>query len=62
MFLQIFFYTILAKYPPKRTRLHHFFLIFSGEQAPEPPKQTRGFAMQIPPLFQKYFEPPLPPK
>ena len=57
----IFFYKILAKYSPKRNKLHHFLKIFSEENALEPPYQTRGFAMQIPPLFQKYFEPP-PPK
>ena len=35
--------------------------IFSGEHTPEPPSK-RVAAMQIPPLFQKNFEPPPPPR
>ena len=42
---------IFTKYSPKRT-------IFWEEHAPEPPYQTLGCAIQIPALFQKYFEPP----
>ena len=30
----IYFYKIFAKYSPKRTKLHHFLKIFSGEHAP----------------------------
>ena len=63
----IFFYKVLAKYSPKRTKLHHLKKKFWGA-CPQTPL-TRGFAtrcialcaMQIPRLFQKYFEPPPPP-
>ena len=54
----IFFYQILAKYSPKHTKLHHLKKIFRGIIPPNPPNHR---AMQIPPLLQKYFEPP-PPK
>ena len=33
----ILFYKILAKYSPKRTKLHHLKKNNSGEHAPEPP-------------------------
>ena len=33
----IFFYKILAKYSPKRTKLHHFLKKFLGEACPELP-------------------------
>ena len=42
----------LVKYFPKRTKLHHF-KFFSRGACPRTPYQTRGFAMQIPPLFLK---------
>ena len=39
IFTNIFFYKILAKYSPKRTKLHHFKKIFSGgEHVPTFPK------------------------
>ena len=37
IFLITFFDKILAKYSLKRTKLHPFLKIFSGEYAPEPP-------------------------
>ena len=50
------FFKILAKYSPKRT----IFKNFPGEACPRTPitDAWRIRAMQIPPLFQKYFEPP----
>ena len=58
----IFFYNILAKYSPKRTKLHHFLKNSRGSMSPNPPSKRVATprAMQIPPLFQKYFEPPPP--
>ena len=50
----IFFYKILGKYSPKRSKSHHFFKFSRGSMPLR--------AMQIPPLFQKYFEPPPPPR
>ena len=35
----IFFYKILAKYSSKRTKLYHFFKIFWGEHARNPPSK-----------------------
>ena len=35
----IFFYKIVAKYTPERTKLHHFKIFFLGEHAPEPPSK-----------------------
>ena len=66
IFTIIFLIKFLAKYSPKRTILKNFL---GGSMPPNPPNKTRGFAtrcmalraMQIPPLLQKYFEPP-PPK
>ena len=43
-----FFYRILVKYSPKRTKLHPFFL---GEHAPEPPSKYPHFS-------QKNLNPP----
>ena len=69
----IFFYNILVKYSPKRTKLHHLKKILEGT-CPQTPLATRGLAtrcmarnaavcaMQIPLLLQKYFEPPPPPR
>ena len=62
----IFFLQNFSKIFSKTHQIVSFLKIFSGEHAPEPPYQTRGFAtrcmarsaMQIPPLLQKYFEPP----
>ena len=54
----IFFYKILAKYSPKRTKLLHFKKKFSREHAPEPPPSKRVAlprAMQKPKLFKKIF-------
>ena len=56
---------MLAKYSPKRTKLHHFQKFSRGSMppnrpiAPEPPSK-RVASMQIPPPLQKYFEPPPP--
>ena len=62
----VFFYKIFAKYSPKRTKLHHF-LKFSLGACPRTSLANAWTrmelrVMQIPPLFQKYFEPPPPPK
>ena len=53
------FYKILAKFSSKRTKLHHFLKFSRGSMPPNPPSKH---AMQIPPNFQQYFEPPLPPR
>ena len=62
--LQIFFfYKILAKYSPKRIKLHHFLEIFRGSMPPNPlANACLCHALHVPPLFKKYFEPPHPPK
>ena len=69
IFLNNFFDKILAKYSLKRIKLHHF-LKFSWGVCPRTPLANEWLchalrmarsAMQIPPLFQKNFEPP-PPK
>ena len=57
IFYNIFFCKILAKYSPKRTKLHYFLKFSWGSMSPNPPSKR---ALQTPPLFQKYFE-PLPP-
>ena len=50
---------MLAKYSPKGTKLHHFKKISRGSMHPNPPsKRVANRAIQIPPLFQKYFESP----
>ena len=59
----IFFLQNFSKIFSKTHQIAPFLKIFSREHAPEPPKQTRCMAlraMQIPPLLQKYFEPPPP--
>ena len=57
----IFFLQNFSKIFSKTHHIAPFFKIFSGEHAPD---QTRDCialrAMQIPPLFQKDFEPPPP--
>ena len=55
-----FFLQNFSKIFSKTHQIAPFLKIFSGEHTPEPPYQTRGFAI-IPPLFQKYFEPRPPP-
>ena len=35
--LAIFFYKILTKYSPKRTKLHHFLKFSRGSMPPNPP-------------------------
>ena len=53
----IFFYKILAKYSPKRTKLHHLKKIIGGACPQTPLANTNN------PTFQKkYFEPPPPSK
>ena len=39
-----FYYTILAKYSPKRTKLHHFFKFSWGRMSPNPLGNTPTFA------------------
>ena len=61
-FLNYFFDKILAKYSLNRTKLHHFLKFSRGSMSPNPPSERVALhAMQIPPLFQKNFEPPPPP-
>ena len=57
MFLQKKNYKILAKYSPKRTKLHHFKIFFRGSMPPNPPSKRVALprAMQIPPLLQKIY-------
>ena len=59
IFYNYFFAKILAKYSLKRTKLHHFFN-FLGGACPRTPLANACRAMQIPPLFQKNFDPPPP--
>ena len=35
----IFFYKIVAKYTPERTKLHHFLKISRGSMPPNPPSK-----------------------
>ena len=60
IFKIIFLTKILAKYSLKRTKLHHFKKFSRGRMPPNPPTKRVASprAMQIPPLFQKNFEPP----
>ena len=61
-----FFYKILAKFSPKRTKLHHFLKFSWGNVPPNPPSKrvtspraAWRFAPSKYPLFsKKYFEPP----
>ena len=53
-YFYIFFYKILAKYSPKRTKLHHFLKFSRGSIPPNP--SVWRFVNTT--LFQKYFEPP----
>ena len=54
----IFFDKILAKYSPKRTKLHHFKK--NSRESMPPNSPSKRMALQILSLFQKYFEPPSP--
>ena len=59
----IFFYKILAKYSPKRTKLLHFKKKFSREHAPEPPLANAWLchALCKNPNFSKNILKPSPP-
>ena len=46
----VIFFLILAKYSPKRTKLHHFKKFSRGSMPPNPPNKR--------PLLQNNFEPP----
>ena len=59
IFFNYFFDKILAKYSLKHTKLHHFKNFSRRSMPANPPsKRVALRAMQIPPLFQKNFEPP----
>ena len=61
----IFLYKILAKYSPKRTKLHYFKKKFRGSMPPNPLANAwfchalHGASRHTntPPLLRKYFEP-----
>ena len=60
----IFFYQILAKYSPKRTKLHHFYIFWGGaclQILLTNAQLSRAAWREITPLLQKYFNPPPPP-
>ena len=65
----IFFVRILAKYSPKRTKLHHFKKSFSGEHAPKPPSKRvalpraawRYAPCKYPHFYRNILTPPPPP-
>ena len=54
--LAIFFEKILAKYFPKRTKLHHFLKFSRGSMPPNPPSKAHGF----PNLEKKNYWQPMP--
>ena len=57
----IFFYKILAKYSPNAPNCTIFKNFLGGACPRTPLTNAWRSAMQIPTLFQKYFEPPPPP-
>ena len=63
-FFYLFFWQNFSKILSKTHQIAPFLKIFSGEHAPEPPSKLvvspRAAWREIPPLFQKNFEPPPP--
>ena len=58
IFTIIFFHKILAKYSPKRTKLHHFKIFFSGGTCPRTPLTNAWLRSHF---SKNIFNPPPPP-
>ena len=62
----LFFYKILAKYSPKRTKLHHFLKFSRGNMPPNPPSKRVASARaawpfapcKYPHFYKKNLNPP----